>query len=210
MYYTGIGSRDIPAEVVSIMEDAGYRLAKMGWVLRSGKADGSDAAFQRGMQKYVIDSGISDYKRLAEIYIPWDNFTGGQGLRDHWDISLNQIDILFPEHSAMRKEWMSEVHPAPERLSQGAEKLHLRNVHQVFGPNLTDAFINQSKFVLYYAKEDKKGNPKGGTATAVNLAKKTGIRVLNLLNQEGRDKLESFLKQMEERRNAKSEGSPLR
>lgn len=168
MYYTGIGSREISPEVVSVMEDAAYRLAKMGWVLRSGKADGSDAAFQRGMQRYAAESrGVSKDRggnavlSLAEIYTPWNNFKGGSGLEDEWDIPLSQIDALFPEHIEMRREWMWEVHPAPERLSQGAEKLHLRNVHQVFGPNLSDAYINQSRFVLYYAKEDKKGNPKG-------------------------------------------------
>jgi len=202
MYYTGIGSRDIPDEVIGVMEDAAYRLAKMGWVLRSGKADGSDAAFQRGMQKLARENnGVScGTTCLAEIYIPWGNFKGGSGLEDDWDITLDKIDSLYPEHVQMRKEWMSEVHPAPERLSQGAEKLHLRNVHQVFGPNLSDAYINQSKFVLYYAKEDKKGNPKGGTATAVNLAKKQGVRVLNLLNQDGRDVLEKFLQSMEKKR----------
>jgi hypothetical protein len=202
MYYTGIGSRDIPGDVVSVMEDAGYRLAKMGWILRSGKADGSDAAFQRGMQNYAGtgDSRVENYLSLAEIFIPWKGFRGGEGLSDDWDITLAQIDLLFPEHVQMRKDWMWEVHPAPERLSQGAEKLHLRNVHQVFGPNLSDAYLKQSRFVLYYAKEDKKGNPKGGTASAVNLAKKQGIRVLNLLNQEGRDTLEKFLSSMEAKR----------
>lgn len=205
MYYTGIGSRNIPDEVIGVMEDAAYRLAKMGWVLRSGKADGSDAAFQRGMQRYAKDVGLNFSQHLAEIYIPWGKFKGGSGLGDYWDITLDKIDSLYPEHIQMRKEWMSEVHPAPERLSQGAEKLHLRNVHQVFGANLSDAYLNQSKFVLYYAKEDKKGNPKGGTATAVNLAKKQGVRVLNLLTQEGRDVLEKFLTSMEAKRAKKSE-----
>lgn len=190
--YTGIGSRETPAEVVGVMEDAAYRLARMGFVLRSGKAAGADAAFQRGAQRFEGSK--------CEIFIPWRGFTGGDGLVNTWDITLDAVDRQFPEHAEMRWDWVKEVHGGWERLSQGARKLHERNVHQLFGADLGNAYLNQSKFVLYYALETKKGDPKGGTATCVNLAKKQGIRTLNLLHEKNHEVLEKFLLSMEAKR----------
>lgn len=195
--YTGIGSRETPDEVVGVMEDAAYRLARMGFVLRSGKAAGADAAFQRGAQRF---KGAK-----CEIFIPWRGFTGGDGLISDWDITLDAVDRQFPEHADMRWDWVKEVHGGWERLSQGARKLHERNVHQLFGADLGNAYLNQSKFVIYYALETKKGDPKGGTATAVNLAKKQGIRTLNLLHDKNREVLEKFLVSMEVKRGIKQE-----
>lgn len=204
MHYSGIGSRETPNEVLGIMEDAACRLAAMGWVLRSGKAAGADAAFQLGVQKYVKESGVDIYQHLAEIYIPWSGFKGGERLLNCWDITLDSLDKRFPDSVGMRWDWVKEVHGGWERLSQGARKLHERNVHQLFGQDLGNAYLNQSKFVLYYAAEDKHGNPKGGTATAVKLAKKQGIRTLNLLHEGNRVILEEFIKSMEVKRGIRS------
>lgn len=189
--YTGVGSRSTPQEVLSIMEDAGYRLAKMGFILRSGKACGADTAFQLGAQKHNNAS--------CEVYIPWRGFQGGEGLFSKWDISLAQIDSVYPQHKELRWEWVREVHSGWDKLSTGARKLHERNIHQLFGMDLGNAYLNQSKFVLYYSEETKSGNPKGGTATCVNMAKKQGIRTLNLLRQENREVLEKFLTDLEKR-----------
>jgi hypothetical protein len=200
-YYTGIGSRETPDNVIGIMEDAAYRLAQIGWILRSGKAAGADAAFQRGMQKLRVGN---THTGKAEIYVPWKNFKGGEGVMDRWDITLDMVDQRHPENKEMRWEWVKEVHPAWDKLSQGARKLHERNIHQLFGFDLADAYLMQSKFVLYFALEDKKGNPKGGTATAVNLAKKQGIRTLNLLHEANWEVLEKFITAMEDARGIKN------
>lgn len=203
--YTGIGSRETPPEVISIMEDAGFRLARIGFTLRSGKAKGADEAFQLGAQRYHGLFPDVIYSRVAEIYIPWKGFKGGDGLVDRYDISLDSIDRQFPDNAEMRWDWVKEVHGGWERLSQGARKLHERNIHQLFGADLSNAYLNQSKFVIYFALETKKGDPKGGTATAVNLAKKQGIRTLNLLHESNREVLEKFLVSMEKKRGIESE-----
>lgn len=202
--YSGIGSRETPVEVLGVMEDAAYRLARIGFVLRSGKAAGADAAFQRGAQKYHAMETSRSPSSIAEIYIPWKGFKGGDGLIDLYDILPDSLDKKFPGYEDMRWDWVKEVHGGWERLSQGARKLHERNVHQLFGPDLGNAYLNQSKFVLYYAPETKRGDPKGGTATAVNLAKKQGIRTLNLLHDKNHEVLEKFLVSMEEKRGIKS------
>lgn len=200
MYYTGVGARETPHDVLGIMEDAAFRLARMGWVLRSGKAGGADAAFQLGVQKYCISldkEKPEEYSaNKAEIYIPWDGF-GTPGIEDWWDISLNNLNTLMPEQILSRDEIIGEIHPNPVALrkKRGAFALHSRNVHQVLGANILEP--RPSKFCLYFASEDKHGNPKGGTATAVNLAKKHGVRCLNLNTPERLAKLEIFLRGME-------------
>jgi hypothetical protein len=47
-FYTGIGARATPPEVLSLMTRAAFALLKRGYVLRSGHAIGADSAFERG------------------------------------------------------------------------------------------------------------------------------------------------------------------
>lgn len=204
-FYTGVGSRETPPEVVSVMEDAAFRLARLGFTLRSGKAGGADAAFQRGMQEYYEtldkDSQEEYRARLAEIYIPWDGFASDSiDLWDYWDCPLSYIDYMFPDQEDARTDLVKEIHPNFEALKKkrGAFALHSRNVHQVLGINVLAP--RPSSFCLYYASEDKQGNPKGGTATAVKLSKKYNVRTLNLNTPERLEILERFLKSMETKR----------
>ncbi|QGZ16218.1 hypothetical protein Hena1_00420 [Erwinia phage Hena1] len=203
MYYTGVGSRETPPDVLGIMEDAAFRLAQAGCVLRSGKAGGADAAFQIGVQRYCIsldkDNPEAYSTGKAEIYTPWHGF-GTNNLEDWWDICLSDLNLVMPGQVSARDKILDEIHPNPEALrrKRGAFALHSRNVHQVLGANILEP--RPSKFCLFYASEDKHGNPKGGTATAVKLAKQHGVRCLNLNTPERLQTLESFLTELEKKR----------
>ena len=48
-YYAGIGSRSTPPDILEYMIKAAGLLEKMGYVLRSGGADGADKAFESGV-----------------------------------------------------------------------------------------------------------------------------------------------------------------
>lgn len=48
IYYAGIGSRETPFEVLTIMTNIAIAMAKKGIILRSGGAKGADSAFERG------------------------------------------------------------------------------------------------------------------------------------------------------------------
>ena len=47
-FYAGIGSRKTPLEILTVMRHAAMALAKNGWTLRSGGAQGADTAFEHG------------------------------------------------------------------------------------------------------------------------------------------------------------------
>ena len=61
--YTGIGSRKTPQDIIYQMEDIAKYLCSSGYTLRSGGAQGADAAFERG-----ADEACS----RKEIFLPSD------------------------------------------------------------------------------------------------------------------------------------------
>lgn len=107
--YTGIGSRETPADVLALMTKIARRMAGAGFLLRSGAAPGADSAFE---------AGAGD---LKEIYVPWKGFNGS---------ALGMTPT--PEAFVMAEKF----HPAWNRCRRGARALHARNCHQVLGLNL--------------------------------------------------------------------------
>lgn len=47
-YFAGIGSRQTPQEILSLMRKTGASLTEKGLILRSGGATGADSAFEAG------------------------------------------------------------------------------------------------------------------------------------------------------------------
>lgn len=109
---TGIGSRQTPTEVCELITQASIEIAKQGWTLRSGGADGADSAFEAGWDFVPA---------CKEIYLPWKNFNKKQGI---WDI---------PKAA---QEMAATIHPAWHACSHGARLLHARNCCQVLGLTL--------------------------------------------------------------------------
>lgn len=160
-YITVIGSRDItPEEDVTLMF-FNRAFQELGFCLRSGAADGAD--------KTVT------YFHNVEIYIPWNGFAklyhDGQRV-----FSLDKLPDTIKAKQKMKK-----IHPAPDKLTQGAEKLHTRNIYQVIGKDGANG--QKSCLVLYCANEDiVKNEPIGGTRTAVMFARELDIPTFNIRN----------------------------
>lgn len=148
--YTGIGSRSTPEYVLLQMERCGRLLAELGYTLRSGGADGADKAFEKG---------ANAAGGATEIYLPWRNFNGHK----------SNLCTISKEATALA----ATIHPAWDRCSQGAKALHARNCYQVLGADLNAP----SEFLVCWTPD---GIAQGGTATAINLAIKHGIKVINL------------------------------
>lgn len=47
-YYTGVGSRNTPEDILRLMTDIATMYQSLGWILRSGAARGADTAFEEG------------------------------------------------------------------------------------------------------------------------------------------------------------------
>lgn len=161
-YYTGIGSRATPKDKLDLITEISEILSKKGYILRSGKAEGADYAFEVGAEE-------------AELYIPWSGFCSDRNVNTNHRVYVRGSDVES-------KRIASNLHPAWDRLSRGASALHTRNVNQVLGKNSSDP--DPSEFVIFYAEEKRNGDVKGGTATAVKLARNLNIPTLNLLNVE--------------------------
>lgn len=157
-YYTGIGSRTTPTSIKPRIEEICQEYAAKGYILRSGNADGADTFFYESHIKY------SDQH---EIYLPWPKFNKIQNTK------FIPIDNI-PSYILSEAELIaSAVHPAWNNCSRGIKKLHMRNVFQVLGKDLQ----TPSKILFCWTEG---GQIKGGTATAINLALREGIQVINL------------------------------
>lgn len=152
--YTGVGARNTPLSVQNCMTEIAFLLGNTGWTLRSGAAGGADSAFESGATQSTGDQ---------EIYLPWPGFAGHKS-------PLNQI-------SDEALELASELHPAWEKCSAGARKLHARNAYQVLGTGL-DA---PSSVLVCWTPG---GKITGGTGTAIRLVMRYDIPVLNLGKRE--------------------------
>ena len=161
-YYAGIGSRDTPESVCDEMRHIGFELSKKGYVLRSGGADGADAAFEEGALQ-CSDLWLGG--DCVQVFLPCVGFN-------------NHSSIHFTRVSNKAKQIASELHPAWERCSDFAKKLLGRNVYQILGYNLVDS---PSSFVVCWTKNAK---VRGGTAIGIRLAKRHGIPVYNLADSE--------------------------
>lgn len=149
-YYTGIGSRKTPLEVQEAFRAFAKALEPYRWILRTGGAEGADQAFA---------DGIKDPNNV-EIYIPWVGFN-----------NLTGTNLYLPNDES--EKIASTIHPNWGACSQGARKLHSRNVNQILGQNLK----TPSQFVLCWTL---KGSGGGGTGQAIRLAKLHNIPVLDL------------------------------
>lgn len=108
-FYAGIGSRDTPDELETVIRDVALVCNEQGYVLRSGGAPGADTMFEK-------------YAAAAEIYLP----------KPGWRGHMSSLHTPSPE----AREIAARHHPAWHRCNEFARKLHARNSHQILGENL--------------------------------------------------------------------------
>lgn len=182
-FYTGVGSRDTPEEVLKLMRRIGFRMAQLGYTGRSGLADGADRAFYDGFCQY--ERQTKRPKGGFVNYLPWLGFNGGT--------MQNPCNVNTPTMANYRDamEIASELHPAWGRLTRGPRALHTRNIYQVLGHDLK----TNSKVLICWAPRVTPNGVfvKGGTNSAVKLAWENGISIYNLWVPEQRAKLLALL-----------------
>ena len=147
--YAGIGSRNVPKDVLNIMYLVGRFLANKGYILRSGRAKGSDQAFEKG---------CDERKGKKEIYLPWYGFENSTS------------ELVIKDKRAF--EIAEKFHPRWNSLNQGGRKLQARNSHQVLGWDLD----SKCAFIVCYTKD---GKGSGGTGQSIRTASHYDIPVFD-------------------------------
>lgn len=168
--YAGIGSRRTPQPALTAMRATAENLSAKGYTMRSGHAPGADTAFEVASQN-------------AEIYLPWSSFE-----KDRPVIGSYKQD----QASDQAMQLASRIHPAWERLDRGPRALHARNMHQILGRDLQSPV----DFVVCYTPDGSltgHGPDTGGTATALRLAYRNNIPVLNIKRPEHAGELAAYL-----------------
>lgn len=159
--YAGIGSRETPQRILSTMTGIAMTLWNNGWVLRSGAALGADSAFESGANNN------------AEIYLPWP------GYNEH------QSSLCSPSLDAIIMA--GTYHPAWDRCSQGARKLHGRNCHIVLGSDLNDPV----DIIVCWTPGGKR---KGGTGQALRMIRDyPDIEVFDLAIEKTSERLWAYI-----------------
>jgi hypothetical protein len=171
--YTGVGSRETPGPILATMSDIAEALARAGYILRSGAADGADHAFEIGAQRVPAGS--------LEIYLPWKGFNGSTSLR----YVVTEAALALAE----------TVHPHWAQLKDPVRKLHARNCYQVLGETL----LRPAEFLICWTpdgceSELKRTRSTGGTATAIVLAQRNNIPIFNLQRKDSQARIADFLK----------------
>ncbi len=165
-FYSGIGARATPPEVLSLMTRAAFALLKRGYVLRSGHAIGADSAFERGAGD------------AAQIFLPVPGWRGSA--------SVVHPEALGDELWGRAREIAAAHHPA------FADPLALRSgsPHPQRLPGARPALDSPSEFVLCWTAD---GEASGGTGQALRIAATYGVPVYNLQRDRERAHVERHL-----------------
>ena len=200
--YAGVGSRSCPEDVCRLFANFAYVLAKEGWRLRSGAAEGADSAFEQGVDHYLRRAKEEEAPAAREakaIFLPWDGFEAKSG-----------SPRTFEKAGACRappdaRKIAARYHPAWNRLSEGARKLHTRNVGQVLG---ADGQSPASFLVCWTpdgcASPEEISEATGGTGQALRIAADWGVPVFNAKRPGHRRRLEKKVAHFKKKRSAKS------
>lgn len=166
IYYTGIGSRNIPTNIFDTFYGLGQVLGETYqgepvFVLRSGGASGADTAFERG-----CDSRSGE----KQIFLPWKGFNKNDS--PYFEIPEQAFAIAKDVYG---KYW--------NRLKPATKKFMARNVQQILGPDLDC----ESSLVVCWTPdgcttEQDRSRKTGGTGQAIALASRLDIPVFNLYN----------------------------
>jgi hypothetical protein len=151
-YYAGIGARETPDEILALMRGIALMLYERGYTLRSGGAEGADTAFEYGTP------GMA----LSEIFLPWEGFNG-----KHDTLKITEHEM------AVARSIAEKYHPNWTACSEGAKKMHTRNVLQIMGRDCHTL----TSFVVCWTQD---GKFSGGTGQALRIAADKKIPIYNL------------------------------
>jgi len=120
---------------------------------------------------------------------------GADGSDKAFEAGATAKDIFFAKDATPEAmEIAATFHPAWNRCSTYARKLHGRNSFQVMGRELN----RPSLFLVCWTPDGCEDHVErtiktGGTGTAISIANWLAVRVINLFNRERREEMEAFV-----------------
>jgi hypothetical protein len=157
-----------------VIESVAARLARRGWVLRTGLSPGADQAFHRGARRE---------RGAVELYLPWPNFE-----RDALDVSdgaeESEITVL-DRPSAAARELAARFHPRWGELAPPEQDRLARDGHEILGVDM----VSPAAVVLCWTPDgdlDGASLLDDGTGQALRIASRCGIPVFNLQRRDHR------------------------
>ncbi len=141
MIYTGIGSREITEQGIADVAKVAKVLDKLGYILRSGGADGADKAFE---ENHTGDK---------EIYLPWKGFNNNE----------SKLYNITADAEVMAMKY----HPLGKKLKfyPPILKLMARNGYQVLGEGLN----KPTNLIVCWTPSKYKGGTSQALRIARNL-----------------------------------------
>lgn len=127
-FYAGIGSRETPADICDYMTTTAERLARLGFILRSGGAKGADKAFEAGAGKGKVifrpEHATADSMREASRHHSAWNKCNARAQRLH---GRNVLIILGEDSLDNEEMWVQFVISwTPPDIPRGGTKLGMR------------------------------------------------------------------------------------
>jgi len=181
-----IGSRRAPQEVLDLMSQTAEVLCDSGVAITSGDADGCDLASYEGARRSSSFPLVG-----ARIYLPWD----GVGYQSERPRRYADNRIFFDASKFENYEYATqlalEARGSFEGLKRGGISMQCRNPYQIL---LDDLKTPVASCIFWAETIGKKGQVKGGTNTAVQVARKFSVPTINLYTDEGMEKIHAFLK----------------
>lgn len=184
-----VGSREAPEEALAMARGLGRALTDRGIAITSGDADGMDLAGYEG----AITSpsfelvGARIFLHKSPVY--------HQNRPPRYADERIFFDASQFYNWEQARQLAFEARGTFERLSDGGIALHSRNAYQV----MLDDLNSPVGSVVFWARPiGNKGQVKGGTNTAVQIARRFHVPLVNLYTDEGMRKIESYIERSRE------------
>ena len=181
--WTGVGSRVVPTAIAEYQAMVGGMMAELGGQLRTGDAFGSDENFLDGYNK-----AIAELPNMPPAEVYYTRLANRRGLIH--DPASGYFEAEQYETFEKAKVIAEVARGSFQNLKDWGIALHTRNVYQVLGPELDK---RSWLCILYAEPSGKKGRVKGGTNTALQIAKRFNVPTANIYTEEARWALKRWL-----------------
>lgn len=185
--YAGIGARNTPQIILEVMRHLSAHLASIGFVLRSGGANGADTAFEVGVEDFEASqffNGEQQKVRRREIYLPWAGFNNNPSTLHPGNLPFSKEEIDFA----------ARLHPNWAACRPSVQRLHASSVRQLIGHHsLCGESVELSRFLVCWTEN---GAIRGGTGQTIRMAQNLGVPVFNLGGPRNNTELERLVQEI--------------